>query len=138
MGKVPQLYAWIAAIVVILLFIVGVFFVGKKIGKDKPAPKPKRLPNSGSGIPSGWSQEAVAKRADEAFSDWFVGNESKTAVLGELLGLSDDQLTAVYNRYNEAYGDGDTLYEVIDDEWTLWASTPKTELLARMRSMNLT
>lgn len=131
-------YAYLIIAVLVIGLLTGIFFVGKKIGKGKPVPKPKKLPSNGSGIPDGWSAEEAAAEAHDVFSGWFTPDSEKLALIGKLLGYSDDQLTAVYNRFNLAYGDGESLYEWINSEFTLMVYSQDEQLLDRMRKLELT
>ena len=123
---------------VVLILALGLFLAGRWTKRQR-IPKRRKLPNNGSGIPKGWSEEALVKETFDAFDGIFTNNAKKLTVIGKLLGLTDDQLVAVYNRFNDLHtnrGDG-TLYDWINDEWSL-GDYPQTEqLLDKMRNLEL-
>lgn len=128
---------WLIISFFAIAFITAVFLVGKKLGKGNN-PNPRKLPNNGSGIPDGWSAESIARQILDAFDGLFTSTSKKLFVLGNMQTLTDDQLTAVYNRFNEAYGGGDSLYEWIAEEWSLTGHAEQEVLLDRMRKLELT
>lgn len=138
MVKQFGVYAYVVISVLVFAAIAGIFLIGKKIGKGAPPPPPKKLPNNGSGIPAGFSAESVAAEINDVLSGWFSSDAEKLALIGKLQGYSDDQLTAVYNRFNERYGRGESLYEWFKSEWSLMAYRQDDELLSRMRNLELT
>jgi len=131
---------------VLLVILILVYFSGKKAGKSR-APKDKPLPTGGQGIPivgidaSGnqiaWSPDALAKELFDVL-DGFDTSGTQEPVFGAALSLTDDQLTAVYNRWNNLYYDKEnmTLTEWLNSEW--WKGDKGVALLHRLRSKNLT
>lgn len=115
-----QLYVIIA--VLIIGISLSLFFWGRSSGSDKiETPDPIKLPSSGSGLPAGWSALTVAKKLYNAMSGI---SYSFPKVKAQLEGLTDDQLAAVYNEFNNQYyseGDGD-LFEWFDNEVSWWPS----------------
>ena len=117
----------------IIILVVGVgilmfiYYSGKKAGKTKGLlgqGKPEDLPNSGSGIPKGWNPDSLVGKLFAALDgvDWFSSNDDKTESYGALVSLTDDQIVAVYNRFNQLHGkakDGqyqETLYMWIQND----------------------
>ena len=69
------------------------FFKNKKV----------KLPNSGSGIPQGWTPEPTAQQLNGLMSgiDW--GNTHEDDIYQIVMALTPDQLAAVYNSYNTLF-----------------------------------
>ena len=136
-GAKAQLYGIIVFAVIVIAFIAIVYFAGKKSGgKAKPV-KAKKLPNSGSGIPQGWNVDAYVQEFYDSFSGVFGSQEKKLTILSKMEGMTDDQLTAMYNRFNQVHGDGDTLYDWINEEWTLAFTNHDERITQRMRDLGL-
>lgn len=113
--------------VVAIALLLFIYFQGKKTGKLKEqlnSAKPEKLPNNGSGIPANWSPNGLVAKLHKVLDgvDWFMSNDDKKSAYGELASLTKDQITAVYNAFNKAYGEVEngkytyTLYNWISDD----------------------
>lgn len=114
-----------ASILLGLGIIAGI--VGKITGEDPPPPPPSPLPTSGDGLPNEWADGSVAdlyaRRMFEAMDGVQISNESfieRFDRLTEFVNLpTDDMFIAVNNRFNQAYGKGQSLREWINNEYLL-------------------
>lgn len=126
MNENKKIYIVIALSLGLLLFV---YFVGRKLGKVKQQSKQGQdtpLPDSGSGIPAGWSPNGLVGRLHSAMDglnvSWLWGNSERDDAFNTLASLTKDQVVAVYNQFNKLYGkaeDGqytETLYNWIDGE----------------------
>ncbi len=103
-----------------LLVLVGLFYWFYRLGKRSQQGKTEELPNSGSGIPQGWSAEQVAQRFYDAMNGWAANKPELEIVSNELLGFTDDQIVAVYNAWQNNYFakyNKQSLPEVFAKEW---------------------
>jgi len=121
----------------------GIYKGIKYIMKRTPVIKP--LPTGGAGIPAvgfdqsgkpvAWSAEPLAAQLFAAFDGITSLPTTKSAAALALVQLpTKDMLTAVYNTFNQKYGDGDTLTQWIEDEW-LFAG--QTQALTKLRGAGL-
>ena len=114
--------------------IFGVYQGAKKLFSPNFI-RPLRLPEN-KGIPAGWDALPLAKELYNVLKGVFTLPVTKTNVYNKLLVLTDAQLTAVYNEFNNQYyneGSG-TLTAWINDE----LSTSNSEnLLNRMMLLGL-
>lgn len=116
MSQKKIIWIGLALAVGLLLFVYISGRRAGKRGKDKP------LPNNGADIPGGWSPDGIVSNLYEVMKGASVATKKRTA-FGSLLALTPGQLTAVYNKYNQLYGEGShgqytyTLYNWIADEW---------------------
>lgn len=141
MFKGPILYAIIAVIIIIAVLF---FVVGRKTKKggvgSKPL-KPSDLPNSGNGIPAGWSPTPTAEAAYNMMKGLnFACYKSNGAMFKELAELdTDDMLAAVAIDFKNRYGE--SLLAWIQDEtpcgWVPDSEKWKEVLLMRMNRLNL-
>lgn len=119
----------------ILLFALGVglflfiYLSGKSAGKNKQKVKDGEkiaeyeqrfagqmpLPNSGKTIPVGWTPDSLVSQLYREMEglDWGFANQAKMDAFNLLSSLNDDQITAVYNRFNMLYK------TKANDNWTL-------------------
>lgn len=109
-----KIFLWLAVLGGAYLIFKGVF------KKDKF--EDIELPNSGSGLPKGWgTQQAKLIAADmwDVIDGFFDFDTAKEAVASKCMILTDDQLTVVYNAYNDSFGraDGNTMTEAMGKEW---------------------
>lgn len=108
----------VAVCVALILFV---YIIGRSSGKNK-ANKDKMeridLPTGGQGIPPGWRPEPLAKELHTVMDGIFTMDSTKEATFSKLSTLSKDQITAVYNSFNQMFsGEGDgSLYQWIMDE----------------------
>ncbi|MGI4862469.1 MAG: hypothetical protein ACRYFZ_00985 [Janthinobacterium lividum] len=99
------------------------------------------LPNSGSGIPTNWSATAV-KFADDLhgiIDGLFTLSGAKDRVCSQVLALTDDQITAIYNAYNRKYctDSSATLTRDLDGEFWRPVSGKLGDLVSKLKSLNL-
>lgn len=96
----------------------GYWILGRIIGKEKRPPPPKKLPSAGTGIPINWSPRPYATALHSALEGWPGSTTEKYGVYSQLISMTNDQLTAVYNDFNRLYaaeGEG-TMTDWIRDE----------------------
>lgn len=85
----------------VVAIILVIYFAGKKAG-NQAKPKPLKIPNAGTDIPTNWSAVPTAVALeDELSSFWYVDD---TVVLKLIQPLTKGQLAAVYNEYGNRYG----------------------------------
>lgn len=131
----------IAIVILIILVIVAViYFLGRRAGK-KQTPQEVELPsdiqpNEIVSFNPGPYTDAIFEDVNETFG--FRDAEP----YNQALGLSNTQLVAVYNDWNQRYFNkvGKSLTKAIQDETTLWnysfISAAKT-LIDRLKSLKL-
>lgn len=116
---------------------------------SKPRPQQYPLPAGGAGIPTvgytptgqpiTWNPEPLVDELHDVMDGLFTFSGTKDATWLKLAQLpSNDMVTAVYNRFNQKWGDGDTLTQWIRDEyWTDVAGNGKQSALDRLTSLGL-
>jgi hypothetical protein len=126
-----------------------VYFSGKSAGKRK-VPKDTELPNAGSGIPVigtdqngkkiSWSPNAIVSDLFDALNGSFVMAATKEELFIRMLDLTDDQLTAVYNKFDKDHYDKDngTMTQWIKDEFNVSIGSVRDELVRRLQNLRLT
>ena len=128
---------------------IGLFFLTRRIIKNFNKPPKFDLPQGGGGIPvvsytpSGvpvqWNPQPLAAKLFDAMDGLFTFSGTKDAAflqLGEL--PTNDMVVAVYNQFNQQYGNGATLTQWINDElWTDVGGTGKDLALQRLSSIGL-
>lgn len=131
----------IAIVIVVILIIVAIiYFLGKRAGK-KTTPQEVELPsdiqpNEITSFNPGPYTDAIFQDVNELFG--FRDAEP----YNQALGLSNTQLVAVYNDWNQRYLNkvGKTMTKAIQDETTLWnysfISAAKT-LIDRLKNLKL-
>ena len=89
------------------VLITFLWFRAKKLQQIK-------LPNSGGGIPQGWSALSVANQLHSLCDgiDW--GNTNEDDIYTLIMALTNDQLAAVYNQYIQTFNEN--LQTVLNDE----------------------
>jgi hypothetical protein len=111
------------------------YFSGKSAGKNKQKVKDGqkiadyekqiagqvKLPNSGSGIPLGWTPDGLVALLHETMdgADLFFANDDKISAFDKLSSLTDDQITTVSNAFNLRFKKKDSdesLYQWIYNE----------------------
>jgi len=113
--------AGIEVLIAITLYIAGRYTMKKKAEKEGKAPiKSEDLPNSGSGIPKGWTPSGIAERLYIALKGWSFGflYAKNLRLYIELNALTNDQFVAVFKAYNRAYDKN--LREDIAREWSAY------------------
>jgi len=101
--------------IVVIIIVTVIFFYGRNSASVNKPPKPKDLPNSGSGIPKGWSPSSSARKIHSSMSG--IGTDT-SLLFNTLDPLTDDQLAAVFNEFNRLYsneGEGD-LFQWFEDD----------------------
>lgn len=96
--------------VLIISLVLFIYFFGKNEGEEDEQKKVLeqkanstavvKLPNNGSGIPTGWSATPSATKIYVAMKGW---GTDENAFFTTLDTLTDDQIAAVYNKFNELY-----------------------------------
>ncbi len=132
----------------IILFLASIYWIGIRKGKTRKYTA--ELPNGGSGIPvttttTGekvtWNPEPLAKEGYDVMNGFFSPffETRRVEWYGKMLSLTDDQLVAVYNAFNQLYiskGNG-TLRDWINDEYNIENSQGYVELLVRLDKLSL-
>lgn len=122
---------------IIVIVLVVMYLIGRAAGLRKAEKDQVKLPNNGLGIPTGWDPVPLA---NELFTvmDGVASNGTiqKDRVFNKCLGLTPDQLVAVYNAFNRLFrskNDG-TLTQWLRDEWL--APESRNYLVAKLVSIN--
>lgn len=127
-------FQWFLVVFAILLIGYLIYRQGQKSGGfQKAAP----LPNSGSGIPIGWTPTKLSDELWDNLGTIFWSWTDRNTKIETMLSLTPDQLTAVYNDYNFRYGTKDkqiSLTRKIASEVLL---LKQSEILAKLRSYGL-
>lgn len=115
--------------------IFGIYIAGKKLFSPAHI-KPLRLPEN-KGIPAGWDAVPLVTELYNALKGAFSLPITKAKIYDKLLVLSDAQLTAVYNEFNNQYfqENSGTLTAWINDEWSKPSNSDS--LLNRMMLLGL-
>lgn len=128
---------------------IGLYFLTKRIIKNLNKPPVFDLPQGGGGIPvvsytpTGqpiqWNPQPLAAELFDVMDGLFTLSGTKDATWLKLAQLpSNDMVVAVYNTFNQTYGNGDTLTQWINDEyWTDFAGDGKSLALQRLSSIGL-
>ncbi len=115
--------------IILLLIIIWAYYTGKNKGKGETTERID-LPSGGSGIPVigtdskgnviPWSAEPLAKELHGVMNGLFTPDTSKQAAFAKALTLTPDQLTALYNQFNQLYytKENGSLTQWISEEWT--------------------
>lgn len=137
----PLQWLIVAGVLIAVLLYVGIR-IGKRSVENYAA---KDLPDSGSGIPQGWTPTALTLVDDlhDLLTSWY--NDSMTLKENHfktLYALTNDQLTYAYNLWNSRYGAKDkmTMTQKIDDETLVipeWAGGIRNKLVYRLKLLNL-
>lgn len=128
---------------------IGLYFITKRIVKNFRKPPKFDLPQGGGGIPvvtytpTGqpiqWNPQPLAAELFDVMDGLFTSSASKDDTWTQVAQLpTDDMVVAVYNTFNEQYGNGETLTQWINDEyWTDVGSDGKALILARLNRLGL-
>jgi len=128
---------------------IGLYFLTRRIVKNFRKPPKFDLPQGGGGIPvvtytpTGqpvqWNPQPLAAELFDVMDGLFTLSGTKDATWLKLAQLpSNDMVVAVYNTFNETYGNGDTLTQWINDEyWTDIGGDGKSLALSRLSSIGL-
>lgn len=126
----------------------GAFLVYKIIQRTTSFIPPAPLPTGGYGIPTvgytpqgtpvAWSPEPLVDELHNVMSTASLTG-TKDAAWQKVIDLpSPDMVAAVYNRFNQKWGDGDTLTQWIDDEFYYdYFSGVKDQVLQKLRGQGL-
>lgn len=89
----------VLVLVIVALLAIALFVFGRST-VDK-IPKPLKLPDGGKGIPDGWSPVPSAQALHGAMSG---AGTDEALIWSTLSGLTNDQLTAILNEFNNQFG----------------------------------
>lgn len=118
-----------------IVVLAIVYLVGKSAGKKKNSLV--KLPNNGSQIPAGWSPANLANELYSKLSGVFTWAADKEVTLGKAFDLTDDQLVAVYNYFNQNFsGSNGTLTKWLRDEFNVTVGGVRDSLVARLVKLN--
>lgn len=109
--------------ILLLVYLVGRYTMKKKAEAEGKKPiRSEDLPNSGSGIPEGWTPENLIVKLRESLKGLSVGWMSgrNLTLYTELNALTDDQFTAVFKGYKNKYDR--SLKDDISDEWVVYGT----------------
>lgn len=130
-----KIFLWIAVLAGAYLLFKGVF------KKDKF--EEKSLPDSGSGLPKGWTAQnakLIAAEANDVIEGVATLASTKEIWASSCINLSDDQLSLIFYAYNDAYGkaNNETLTEAMAKEWnTPIGESNWRKIVARLRGLKL-
>ena len=130
-----KIFLWVAVLAGAYLLFKGVF------KKDKF--EEKSLPNSGSGLPKGWTAQnakLIAAEANDVIEGVATLASTKEIWASSCIHLSDDQLSLIFYAYNDAYGkaNNETLTEAMAKEWnTPIGESNWRKIVARLRGLKL-
>ena len=130
-----KIFLWVAVLAGAYLLFKGVF------KKDKF--EEKSLPNSGSGLPKGWTAQnakLIAAEANDVIEGVATLASTKEIWASSCINLSDDQLSLIFYAYNDAYGkaNNETLTEAMAKEWnTPIGESNWKKIVARFRGLKL-
>jgi hypothetical protein len=130
-----KIFLWGAILAGAYLIFKGVF------KKDKF--EEKALPNSGSGLPKGWTAQnakLIAADGNDVIDGIATLASTKEIWASSLINLSDDQLSLVFYAYNDGYGkaNNETLTEAMAKEWnTPLGESNWKKIIARLRGLKL-
>ena len=128
---------------------VGSLLLYKGAKKFLNSPYRVPLPQGGTGIPVtgytptgqpiAWSPEGLALELYNAMDGLFTTAETKSNAWDKLTNLpSNDMVVALYNYFNQKYGNGDSLTKWINDEYySSFFDNSKQDALKRLQSLNL-
>lgn len=110
-------------VTVLLIGATGVagYFLLKKIFGDEGTPDEKQLPDSGKGIPIGWTARPYSTALYSALKGYPGNISEKALIIERLISLTNDQLIAVYNDFNLLYykeGEGTMLQWLRDENFS--------------------
>lgn len=91
----------VAAIIIIGLLII--FLVYKIVIKLKK-PANANYVSGGGALPQGWTPDAIVEDLHHAILDVMVMTGTKDDAFKEFNELNDNQMIAVYNKWNDKYG----------------------------------
>lgn len=132
-----------------IIVLGGGFLVYRSIKNYTDKPKPKQLPEGGSGLPvvgttpQGspvfWNPDSMASELFNVMDGLFTFSGTKDDTFKKFGQLpSNDMIVSVYNLFNSKYGKGDTLTQWINDEYyTDITGSGKELALNRLEQLNL-
>jgi hypothetical protein len=137
--KVPRINIIVTTLFLLLVMVLGVYFLGRKSGK-KYVPDEVELPPDTQ--PGGATNFNPGPVTDAIYRDIYSWGLRSTQPYRDALNLSNSQLVAVYNDWNKRYfqKDKETLPQAIAGERTLWNydwTITAGALLSRFKSLNL-
>lgn len=128
---------------IILVFVVIIYFVGKKAGKGVSVSYPAT--KTVDALSSDWVKKTAPNILDalfQAFDGYSADVDEKTLAVYKIINITDNQLTYIFNAYNQRYlaGKKESLYSVIDGEYfgpIGPAAQAKRDILKRMRELGM-
>lgn len=87
-------------ILIALVVIAILYWIYRKGKASGSVPTKLKIPNSGKGIPLGWSPTQDVISLHDAMEGWGTDEE---IIFNTLDGLTRDQLSAIYNEYGNRY-----------------------------------
>jgi hypothetical protein len=126
---------------VILAIVVAIiiYIAYRKIFRAKF--NPAKLPTGGNELPNSWISQkkyiGYANRLWTQLDGVSLGVFTTNELCGEILALTNDQIVAIYNYYNETFGraDNETLTSKLENEWTKLTNT--SNLVVRLKTLKL-
>lgn len=132
---------------IIILSVLGValilFFIGKKAGSTfiEQIPLPSDQPGEDLSEEEQKKVRQIAIDLHRALKGWALDIFfRKSNPYNQMLLLNDTLFVAVYNDYNQNFGDGETLRSWIENDWYFSKSDAGTAvvlILERMNNLNL-
>jgi hypothetical protein len=126
-------------IFLILAVVVGlIYYLGRKAGLAKAEESVIQLPDSGSGIPKGWSPKPLAAELYRVLKGvWTLAGTKEIAIYNVYNLPTADMLAAVNNQFNHDYlGEGSgTLVKWLEDEQNVAIGGTRNKLVARLKSI---
>lgn len=127
-------FQWFLVVFAVLLIA---YLIYRKGQQSSGFQKAAALPNSGSGIPQGWTPTKIVDEIWDNLGTVFWSWTERNTKIDTLLNLTPDQLAAVYNDYNYRYGTKDSntsLTKKISKEIFLLR---QSEILSKLRQYGL-
>jgi hypothetical protein len=124
-----------AIIIIALIYFIGQR-AGVKAGKRKGRVVADYDPDS---ISPNFSADAMALKVYNAFKGWNLFDNGRAAVLEDLKRLSNGELAATYNTFNEKFVDPpDSMTSVIKSDFIGLFASLQNSVVERLERLNLT
>jgi hypothetical protein len=125
--------------VLVIAFAIYMYFKGKKDGKTIIPDAP--YIHGKAGIPAGFNPNNLADKLYEVMSGLFTVSGHKDAAWNQLLNLAtDDMVIAVYNAFNDKYGNkgkGSLTQWIADEYYYDFSTGIKPKVLDRLKKLRL-
>ena len=132
---------------IIILSVMGIalilFFIGKKAGSThiEQIPLPEDQPGTDLSVEEQQRVRQIAMDLNSILKGWSLDIFFRRSdPYDEMLLLNDTLFVAVYNDYNQNFGDGETLRGALEADWYFSKSDAGTAvqlILKRMNKLNL-